>query len=80
MMPFVDVLIVGAGPSGLTMACELAMHGIECRVIEKRVDKSRESRALGVQANPRDPGTLILFGCIVSRHGDEFPLMDRSQQ
>lgn len=51
-----DALIVGAGPSGLTMAFELALHGIDCRVIEKRLERSRESRALGVQAR-----TLEIF-------------------
>jgi 2-polyprenyl-6-methoxyphenol hydroxylase-like FAD-dependent oxidoreductase len=29
------VLIVGAGPTGLTMAHELARDGIQCRVIDK---------------------------------------------
>jgi 2-polyprenyl-6-methoxyphenol hydroxylase-like FAD-dependent oxidoreductase len=28
------VLIVGAGPTGLTLACELARRGIASRVIE----------------------------------------------
>ena len=31
-----DVLIVGAGPVGLALACELGLHGIPCMVSERR--------------------------------------------
>jgi 2-polyprenyl-6-methoxyphenol hydroxylase-like FAD-dependent oxidoreductase len=36
-----DVLIVGAGPSGLFAACELARHGIEVRLVEREVRRHR---------------------------------------
>lgn len=46
-----EILIVGAGPSGLTAAIELARRGISARIIEKDAGPHRESRALAI--NPR---------------------------
>jgi 2-polyprenyl-6-methoxyphenol hydroxylase-like FAD-dependent oxidoreductase len=45
-----DVLIVGAGPVGLLMACELLRRGINCRVIEKSDSPSQTSKALAIQS------------------------------
>jgi 2-polyprenyl-6-methoxyphenol hydroxylase-like FAD-dependent oxidoreductase len=45
-----DALVVGAGPTGLTMAAELARHGLSCRVIEQLEAPSPLSRALAIQA------------------------------
>ncbi|HZI07698.1 MAG TPA: FAD-dependent monooxygenase, partial [Archangium sp.] len=45
-----DALVVGAGPTGLTMAAELARHGLRCRVVDQMEAPSLLSRALGVQA------------------------------
>jgi 2-polyprenyl-6-methoxyphenol hydroxylase-like FAD-dependent oxidoreductase/heme-degrading monooxygenase HmoA len=45
-----DVLIVGAGPAGLTAAIELARRGVACRIIDKRADANAHAdRAIGVQ-------------------------------
>ena len=44
------ILVVGAGPVGLTVAAELARHGISCRIIEKAPEPSRFCRAIGVSA------------------------------
>ncbi len=46
----VQVLIVGAGPSGLTVAAELNRHGVQCRIIDQLPDAVSTSNALGVQA------------------------------
>jgi 2-polyprenyl-6-methoxyphenol hydroxylase-like FAD-dependent oxidoreductase len=44
----VDVLVVGAGPVGLTMAAELARHGVRCRIIDKLAAPSGYCKAIGV--------------------------------
>src|SRR5215210_7620515 len=43
-------LIVGAGPTGLTLAIELARRGIPFRIIDREVEQTRTSRAIGTQA------------------------------
>ncbi|HEX3601261.1 MAG TPA: FAD-dependent monooxygenase [Lacipirellulaceae bacterium] len=43
-----DVLIVGAGPVGLTMAAVLDHHGLSCRIIDKAPAPSDKSKALVV--------------------------------
>src|SRR5271165_2619916 len=41
-----DVLVVGAGPVGLTMACELARYGVRVRIVEKAAARTDKSKAL----------------------------------
>jgi len=45
-----DVLIVGAGPTGLALASQLQSFGLRFRIIDRALDRARESRALAVQA------------------------------
>ncbi len=44
------VLIVGAGPTGLTLAVTLRQSGVECRVIDKLLEPGDKSKALAVHA------------------------------
>ena len=44
------VLIIGAGPTGLMMACQLARHKVPFMLIDKKEGITLESKALGVQA------------------------------
>lgn len=44
------VVIVGAGPTGLTMANLLARSGVACRIIDAKAGPAEESRALVVHA------------------------------
>jgi 2-polyprenyl-6-methoxyphenol hydroxylase-like FAD-dependent oxidoreductase len=45
-----DVLVVGAGPSGLMLAVCLAKLGIDVMIVDGKGGPTPESRALGVQA------------------------------
>ncbi len=54
--PETSVLVVGAGPTGLMMAAELARRGIQCRIIDKNAEPTRLSKALGIHAR-----TLEIF-------------------
>ncbi|MEW5809909.1 MAG: FAD-dependent monooxygenase [Actinomycetota bacterium] len=46
----VPVLIVGAGPTGLTAAAELSRLGVGVRIVDRAPHPSAESKALAVQA------------------------------
>ncbi len=46
----VPVLIVGAGPTGLTAALELSRLGVGVRIVDRAPERSLTSRALGIQA------------------------------
>ena len=46
----VDVLIAGAGPSGLMLACQLLLHNISFRIIDKKASPAIHSGALIIHA------------------------------
>ncbi|HST46442.1 FAD-dependent monooxygenase [Jatrophihabitans sp.] len=50
------VLIVGGGPVGLVLACELRLHSVPVRVIDNRTGPTAQSRAIVVW-----PGSLELL-------------------
>ena len=52
-----DVLVVGAGPVGLTLALGLARAGVDCRIIER----DPEFRDRGVRGKGVNPRTLEVF-------------------
>ena len=45
-----DVLIVGAGPTGLMLANQLVRRGVRVEIIDRHAGPSLQTRALGVQA------------------------------
>ena len=49
-----DVVVVGAGPVGLALACALAHHGVSCRVVEERTELRATSRANNLWARPQE--------------------------
>jgi 4,5-epoxidase len=44
-----DVLIAGAGPTGLALACGLLATGVTARIVDKAAGPAETSRALGLQ-------------------------------
>jgi len=57
-----EVLIIGAGPTGLFAAAELARHGVRSRIIEQLPTPHIQTRATGIQ-----PAALEAFaraGCV----------------
>lgn len=45
-----DVIIVGAGPTGLALACQLVRYGIDFVIFDKKETTTPYSKAIGVQA------------------------------
>jgi 2-polyprenyl-6-methoxyphenol hydroxylase-like FAD-dependent oxidoreductase len=63
-MSDIDVLIVGAGPTGLTLACTLAQRKVRFRIVEASPSPQTGSRGKGLQ-----PRSLELF--------DDLGIVDR---
>jgi 2-polyprenyl-6-methoxyphenol hydroxylase-like FAD-dependent oxidoreductase len=45
-----DVVIVGAGPTGLSLACQFIRYGVDFVIVEKNEGVTPYSKAIGVQA------------------------------
>jgi len=59
-----DVLVVGAGPTGLALACDLARRGVAVRIIDRAAEFPSGSRGKGLS-----PRTLEVF--------DDLAIIDR---
>lgn len=67
-----DVIVAGAGPTGLWLAGELALGGVEVLVIEKNAERDRNSRALTV--HPRTLELLSSRGIAERFVGEGIPI------
>lgn len=71
-----DVLVVGAGPAGLTLASELQLQGVSVTLIDRKLESMKESRALGLTLGALEHllsrGQLGKFGTLQGRDSVHF--------
>ncbi|MFE6975299.1 FAD-dependent monooxygenase [Streptomyces sp. NPDC057682] len=68
------VLIVGAGPCGLALACDLARRGVPARLVEQGAGLFPGSRGKGVQPRTREVLDDLGVGDAVRTHGGPAPV------
>jgi 2-polyprenyl-6-methoxyphenol hydroxylase-like FAD-dependent oxidoreductase len=68
-MPAIDVLIAGAGPTGLVLALSLARRGIHFRLIDQESGPGEQSRAMVVHARTLELYRQFGFGDEVVEQG-----------
>lgn len=68
-----DVLIVGAGPVGLSAAAELRRHGVRCPVVDRLPERLPYAKAVGIQ-----PRTLEIWDRMGLARTTPHPLTTRA--
>src|ERR1051325_9017974 len=68
-MSSTQVLIVGAGPTGLNLALALVRRSVQCRLISEADGPGKESRAMVVQARTLEFYDQYGFGSEVVEQG-----------
>ena len=68
-----NVLIVGAGPTGLVLALWLARQGVEVRIIDKAAEPGTTSRALAVHARTMELYRQLGLDQPVAKNGYTVP-------
>ena len=71
-----DLLIVGAGPVGLTLACEAMRHGLRVRIIDKRASASIHSKAQIVHARTMELLDDMELAQCEDSHPTEWPFLN----
>ena len=78
MSQTIDVLVVGAGPTGMTVAIELARRNIRVRIVERRTEPSTRSKALVVHARTLEFMDILGVADEMVRRGYTSPGIDFS--
>jgi 2-polyprenyl-6-methoxyphenol hydroxylase-like FAD-dependent oxidoreductase len=72
-VPESDVLIIGAGPTGLVLALWLTKLGVKVRIIDKSLEPGTTSRALAVHARTLELYRQLELTDFVIEHGHKVP-------
>jgi 2-polyprenyl-6-methoxyphenol hydroxylase-like FAD-dependent oxidoreductase len=72
-VPHSDVLIIGAGPTGLVLALWLTKLGVKVRIIDKSLEPGTTSRALAVHARTLELYRQLELTDFVIEHGHKVP-------
>src|SRR6201987_802880 len=75
-MPSTDVLICGAGPTGLVLALWLTKFGIKVRIIDRTAEPGTTSRALAVQARTLELYRQLDLADAVVARGHQVPAVN----
>jgi 2-polyprenyl-6-methoxyphenol hydroxylase-like FAD-dependent oxidoreductase len=71
-----DVLIIGAGPTGLVLALWLTKLGVKVRILDKTAEASTTSRALAVQARTLELYQQLDLAGAVLKLGHKVPAVN----
>ncbi|MFI7223459.1 FAD-dependent monooxygenase [Nonomuraea angiospora] len=72
-----DVIIVGGGPVGLLLACELKLGGADPLVLEAATGEERRTRSLGLRSlNARTVQSLALRDLVEPVAGEQWAMLD----
>jgi 2-polyprenyl-6-methoxyphenol hydroxylase-like FAD-dependent oxidoreductase len=71
-----EVVIIGAGPVGLTLGCLLKKQGIDCIILERNTEPSQHSKAFGLHARSVELLDLLDLGAYV--RAQAFPVKHMS--
>lgn len=74
------VLIVGAGPTGLTLANALAFYGVPFTIIDSKTGPTRDSKALAVNAASRFGLDLIGLSGVLGQSGSRLHRLNLNWQ
>ena len=71
-----DILIIGAGPTGLVLALWLTRLGVKVRILDKTAEPGTTSRALAVQARTLELYRQLGLADAVIEHGHKVPAVN----
>jgi len=71
-----DILIIGAGPTGLVLALWLTRLGVKVRIVDKTAEPGTTSRALAVQARTLELYRQLDLADVVVEHGHKVPAVN----